>query len=45
MVETSKVLRHPNAAQMLGWKRIPTAALGSVAVLLAIVSLIVSAGE
>lgn len=36
-------LRHPDAAQMLGWKRIPTIALGGVATLIALVSLVVNA--
>lgn len=36
-------LRHPDAAQMLGWKRMPTIALGGVAIFLALVSMVVNA--
>jgi hypothetical protein len=36
-------LRHPDAKATLGWKRIPTVVLGGIAVVLAILSLIVSA--
>jgi hypothetical protein len=36
-------LRHPDAAQMLGWKRIPTLVLGAVAILLALTSMVVNA--
>jgi hypothetical protein len=36
-------LRHPNAREMLGWKRLPTAVLGGLSILLAVGSLIVNA--
>jgi hypothetical protein len=36
-------LRNEDAAQALGWKRIPTIALGGLAILLSLVSLIVNA--
>lgn len=36
-------LRNEDAAQALGWKRIPTIALGGLAIVLALVSLIVNA--
>jgi hypothetical protein len=36
-------LRHPDAAQALGWKRIPTMVLGVLAIALALVSLVVNA--
>jgi hypothetical protein len=36
-------LRHPEAREMLGWKRIPTVVLGIIAVLLALLSLVARA--
>lgn len=35
-------LRHPEARAMLGWKRVPTLVLGSIAVVLALLSLVAS---